>query len=47
MTACTWDGIDLHKASNCFGGIFLPAERKNFCQLRLHLLGASGVVDLR
>jgi len=27
------------------GWDFLPAERKNFCQLRLHFFGASWVVD--
>jgi len=27
------------------GWDFLPAERKNFCQLCLHFIGASWVVD--
>ena len=43
MTACTRSGIDLHRASNCLGGIF-SQQRKNFRQFPPHLLKATRVV---
>ena len=44
MTACTREGIDLHRASNCFGGIFAQQRGRTSVSFYLHLLGASRIV---